>query len=145
MLDLGVASPPYWNMLHNSGSEGQRARRNKKLRLVYSQSELDVGNIHDYQAFVFTLKEIYENIEPLLERDGRLTIITKNVKQEGLLYTLAWDLVDELSGKNGKFNFLGYTLWCQDDTPLKPFAIGHHWVSNILHHYCLHFMRRNDE
>jgi DNA modification methylase len=137
-----VTSPPYWNMLHNSGSEGQRARRNKNLRLTYSESEFDVGNIHEYQRFIATLRDLYEKVEPLLEEDGKLTVITKNVKQEGFLYTLAWDLVDELSGENGRFNFLGYTLWCQDDVPLKPFAIGHHWVSNILHHYCLHFGRR---
>jgi DNA modification methylase len=138
-----VTSPPYWNMLHNSGSEGQRARRNKNLKLVYSESDEDVGNIHQYDKFLKTLKEIYEGLLPLLTEQGKLTIITKNVKQEGTLYTLAWDLVDELSGRDGKFDFLGYSLWCQDDTPLKPFAIGHHWVSNILHHYCLHFARRS--
>lgn len=138
-----VTSPPYWNMLHNSGSEGQRARRQKKLRLTYSESEHDLGNIDNYSTFLSTLRDICEKVGSVLTDDGKITIIVKNVKQDGTLYTLAWDLVDELAGKDGAFTFLGYTLWCQDDVPLKPFAIGHHWVSNILHHYCLHFALRN--
>lgn len=141
-INYCITSPPYWNMLHNPGSEGQRSRRQKNLRLVYSKSDLDLGNINDYRLFIATLRDIYEKVGSILEQNGRLTIIAKNVKKEGCLYTFPWDLVDELSGDSGKFNFAGYSLWCQDDVALKPFAIGHHWVSNILHHYCLHFTRR---
>ncbi|HAW58504.1 MAG TPA: DNA modification methylase [Bacteroidales bacterium] len=137
-----ITSPPYWSMLHNPGSEGQRERRGKGLKLTYSESEEDLGNIHNYNQFISTLKTIYENVAPLLTADGKLTVIVKNVKRNGSLYTLAWDLVDELAGPDGKYDYIGYTLWCQDDTGLKPFAIGHHWVSNILHQYCLHFSVR---
>jgi hypothetical protein len=129
-------------MLHNPGSEGQRNRRQRNLRLVYSKSDLDLGNIEDYQSFIIELRDIYEKVASILEENGKLTIIAKNVKKKGHLYTFPWDLVDELSGEDGKFDFAGYTLWCQDDVALKPFAIGHHWVSNILHHYCLHFKKR---
>jgi hypothetical protein len=87
-------------------------------------------------------RDIFEKVASILEENGKLTIIAKNVKKKGHLYTFPWDLVDELSGEDGKFDFAGYTLWCQDDVALKPFAIGHHWVSNILHHYCLHFKKR---
>lgn len=137
-----ITSPPYWDMLHNPGSEGQRTRRKKGLKLVYSKSGNDLGNINDYSIFMETLNEIYRQVSTLLVSDGRLTVIVKNVKRNGYLYTFAWDLVDELAGKNGLYDFSGYTLWCQDDVGLKPFAIGHHWVSNILHHYCLHFQLR---
>ena len=137
-----ITSPPYWSVLHNKGSEGQRARRKKGLRLTYSEDKLDLGNIADYDEFVSQLVTIFGKVSSVLSSDGYLTVIVKNVKRNGVMYSLAWDLVDQLAGPEGAYNFLGYTLWCQDDVGLKPFAIGHHWVSNILHQYCLHFSRR---
>lgn len=136
-----ITSPPYWDMLHNPGSEGQRSRKQKGLQLVYSESEHDLGNITDYYVFLSALKEVFNSVAKVLSDDGKLTIITKNVKRNGSFYTLAWDLVEQLAGSEGSYNFLGYTLWCQDDAGLKPFAIGHHWVSNTLHQYCLHFSK----
>jgi len=136
-----ITSPPYWDMLHNPGSEGQRSRKQKGLQLVYSESEHDLGNITDYYVFLSALKEVFNSVAKVLADDGKLTIITKNVKRNGSFYTLAWDLVEQLAGSEGSYNFLGYTLWCQDDAGLKPFAIGHHWVSNTLHQYCLHFSK----
>lgn len=48
-FDYVITSPPYWSMLKNPGSENQRARRHKKLKLVYSQDERDLGNVQDYE------------------------------------------------------------------------------------------------
>jgi DNA modification methylase len=143
MIKYCITSPPYWNMLKNPGSEGQQKRRKQGLKLTYSEdNSQDISNISDYSVFLHTLVDIYKKTSSILSKDGKLTVIVKNVKQDGYLYTLAWDLVDELAGQNGKFNFIGYTLWCQDDIGVKPFAVGHHWVSNTLHQYCLHFQKK---
>lgn len=136
-----VTSPPYWSMLSNAGSENQKARREKNLPMVYSDNELDVGNISSYQEFLALLIQIYEAVADVLSPDGHLSVIVKNVKREHVIYPLAWDLVRKLARKGGKFTFCGATLWCQDDVPLKPFAVGIYWVSNTLHTYCLHFRR----
>ena len=71
-----------------------------------------------------------------------MTVIVKNVKRNHVVYPLAWDLVAKLCTREGKFEYLGNTLWCQDDIGLKPFGVGIVWVSNIVHQYCLHFRRR---
>ena len=137
-----VTSPPYWSMLTNPGSENQRARRQRNLRLIYSDSEQDLGNIQSYDEFLRVLVEVYRSVARRLIDGGHLTVIVKNVKRDHILYPLAWDLTFALCGDNGSFDYVGTTLWCQDDVGLKPFAVGTHWVSNTLHHYCLHFRRR---
>ena len=30
-------------------------------------------------------------------------------------------------------------IWCQDNIRLAPYGLGHAWVSNTFHHYCLQF------
>jgi hypothetical protein len=141
-FSYSVTSPPYWSMLGNPGSENQRARRQRNLRLVYSDKKADVGNVQDYDSFINLLTDIYDQVSSKLCKDGVLTVIVKNVKREHVLYPIAWDLTAKLCGPNGKFDYLGNTLWCQDDIGLKPFAVGIHWVSNTLHQYCLHFRKR---
>ena len=144
VFQYAVTSPPYWSMLQNPGSENQRSRRNKRLPLVYSEDKRDLGNIVDYDRFLGRLVDIYRDVAKRLGDGGRLTVIVKNVKRHQVLYTLAWDLAFELSGPSGPYAFCGATLWCQDDIGLKPFAVGIHWVSNILHTYCLHFEKVAD-
>ena len=126
-------------MLSNPGSENQKARREKNLRLVYSESNTDLGNIEDYEKFLGLLDEVYNGVAQRLVPGGVLTVVVKNVKRNHVLYPLAWDLAARLCGVGGRYEYIGTTLWCQDDVGLKPFAVGIHWVSNILHHYCLHF------
>lgn len=138
-----LTSPPYWNMLKNKGSENQANRRKKGLQLDYSETdERDLGNVENYDAFLAKLVGIYENIAAVLTEDGILTIVVKNVKRDRVSYPLAWDLTALLARSEGKYDYLGTTLWCQDDIGLKPFAIGIYWISNTLHHYCLHFRKR---
>ena len=141
-FQCAITSPPYWSMLTNPGSENQAARRDKNLRLVYSDSKSDLGNIPDYDRFIDLLDTVYTGLAEKLSSDANLTVVVKNVKREHVLYPLAWDLTARLCGKSGRYDYVGTTFWCQDDVPLKPFAVGIHWVSNILHHYCLHFRKR---
>ena len=137
-----VTSPPYWSMLTNPGSENQKARRDRNLPLVYSADARDLGNIADYNEFLNVLESVYNEVAGRLADDGMLTVVAKNVKRNHILHPLAWDLVRRLCGPNGSFNYVGTTLWCQDDVGIKPFAVGIYWVSNILHTYCLHFQKR---
>jgi DNA modification methylase len=141
-FQYAVTSPPYWSMLTNPGSENQESRRQKNLPLVYSQSNHDLGNVEDYEQFLRLLDDVYNGVADRLTAGGVLTVVVKNVKRNHVLYALAWDLSARLCGANGKYDYLGTTFWCQDDVGLKPFAVGIHWVSNILHTYCLHYRKR---
>ena len=138
-----VTSPPYWSMLRNPGSENQKARRKRDLPLVYSDDPRDLGNVADYDQFLGTLVDVYCAVAERLADNGVLTVVIKNVKRNHILHTLAWDLACRLSGPRGRFEYVGTTLWCQDDVRIKPFAIGIYWVSNILHTYCVHLRKRD--
>jgi DNA modification methylase len=139
-IDYVLTSPPYWDMLHAKGAENQKKRREADaLDVVYSDDPHDLGNIHDYEAFLARLVEIYAGLKPLLKERAYLTIIVKNVKKGGKIYPLAWDLAREL----GKvYTLKDEKIWMQDNQPLAPFGLGSAWVSNTFHHYCLQF--RND-
>jgi hypothetical protein len=71
-----------------------------------------------------------------LRAGAYLTIIVKNVKKGGRIYPLAWDLARRLSEI---YTLKDEKVWCQDNIRLAPYGLGHAWVSNTFHHYCLQF------
>lgn len=140
-FDYVVTSPPYWSMLRNSGSENQKNRRVKALKTHYSEDSRDIGNVESYKDFMNILIKLYELIGFNMHKGAFLTVVVKNVKRNHTVFPLAWDLVSGLAKSDGNFEFIGNTLWCQDDIGMKPFAVGTHWVSNTVHQYCLHFRK----
>jgi len=136
-LDYVLTSPPYWDMLHAKGAGMQQRRRAApELDVFYSDDPNDLGNLHDYEAFMAKLVEIYSQLKPYLRGKAYLTIIVKNVKKGGKIYPLAWDLGRELSKV---YTLKDEKIWCQDNQSLAPYGLGSAWVSNTFHHYCLQF------
>jgi len=137
VFDYVLTSPPYWNMLHAHGAETQKKRRAiQDMDVFYSDNPRDIGNIHNYEAFLETLVEIYIGLKPLLREKAYLTIIVKNVKKGGKIYPLAWDIGREL-GKT--YTLKDEKIWLQDNQRLAPYGMNNAWVSNTFHHYCLQF------
>ncbi len=136
-VDYVLTSPPYWDMLHARGAENQKKRRESEaLDVVYSEHPNDLGNIHDYEAFLSLLVRVYAGLQPLLKPKAYLTVIVKNVKKGGKIYPLAWDIAREL----GKvYTLKDEKIWMQDNQSLAPYGLGSAWVSNTFHHYCLQF------
>jgi DNA modification methylase len=136
-IDYILTSPPYWDMLHAKGAETQKKRRSVAgLDVFYSDDPNDLGNLHDYEAFLEKLIGIYKGLKSLLREKAYLTIIVKNVKKGGKIYPLAWDLGREL-GKT--YTLKDERIWLQDNQRLAPYGLGNAWVSNTFHHYCLQF------
>jgi len=140
-IDYVITSPPYWDMLHAKGNKTQKARHeDENLDVFYSIDPNDLGNIADYDAFLEKLVNIYVALQPFLKVDAYLTIIVKNVKKDGVIYPLAWDLAKQL---RKTYALKDERIWCQDNIRLFPYGMGHAWVSNTFHHYCLQF--RNEK
>lgn len=137
--DYCITSPPYWDMLRMKGAKIQEKRRETDgWDVHYSDDERDLGNIEDYERFLAELAGIYRQVAGVLREGAYLTVIVKNVKKGGTIYPLAWDLGREV----GKFLKLkDEKIWCQDNQPLFPFAMGKCWVSNTMHHYCLNWRK----
>ena len=137
IFDYVLTSPPYWDMLRARGAQTQKKRRTASdLDVFYSDDPQDLGNIHDYDAFVGKLAAIYARLQPLLRPKAYLTIIVKNVKKGGTIYPLAWDLALRL---RDTYTLKDERIWCQDNQRLAPYGMGSAWVSNTFHHYCLQF------
>ena len=138
-MAFSISSPPYWNVLNRSTKDFRNNRTNGGLDVNYSADKKDLGNIEEYELFLTKLAKIYFDIFYLLKKGGYLTIIVKNVKKEGTLYPLAWDLARVLSKK---YTLKDEKLWIQDKVSLAPYGYPSAWASNILHHYCLIFQKK---
>jgi hypothetical protein len=128
---------PYWDMLHAPGAASQRRRRaSADLDVTYSEDPADLGNVREYDDFLDRLVAVYLGLQPVLRPGAYLTIIVKNVKKRGRIYPLAWDLARRLGEV---YALKDEKIWCQDNIRLAPYGLGHAWVSNTFHHYCLQF------
>jgi DNA modification methylase len=133
-IDFSISSPPYWDILNRSTGEFKKVRENKQLDTKYSENNLDLGNIDDYDEFIKSCAEVYVKMYNILRKGAHIVIIIKNVKKDGKFYPLAWDLAKELSSL---YELKDEKIWIQDKIGLAPYGYPFSWTSNILHHYCL--------
>ena len=137
-IDFCISSPPYWDVLNRSTKDFRKNREDKKLDSRYSDSEDDLGNVRDYKEFINRLSNVYLKTAARLRKGAYMVVVVKNVKKEGKLYPLAWDLAGELAHS---LVLKDEKIWIQDKVGLAPYGYPHSWASNILHHYCLVFQK----
>ena len=133
-IDFSISSPPYWDILNRSTGDFKKIREKRQLDTKYSEHNLDLGNIDDYDEFIKSCAEVYVRMYKILRKGSHIVIIIKNVKKEGKFYPLAWDLAKELSTL---YELKDEKIWIQDKIGLAPYGYPFSWTSNILHHYCL--------
>jgi len=137
-IDYIITSPPYWDMLNMKGAENQAKRKQKGLKVNYSDDEKDLGNIADYNEFIDELSKIYFKLMDILKPGGAITIIVKNIKKKGRNYPFAYDLARILQKE---LILIPEFFWLQDDINLAPYGYGNTFVSNTFHQYCLTFVK----
>lgn len=133
-FDFSISSPPYWDVLNRSTDGFKKERENKNLDVNYSDSLLDLGNIDDYEVFLREVCSVYLKMYDLLNYGSYICIIVKNVKKNGKMYPLAWDMARILGNK---YVLKDEKIWIQDEIGLSPYGYPSSWASNILHHYCI--------
>lgn len=133
-IDYSITSPPYWNVLHRSTGDFKERREKNNYDTKYSEEMTDLGNIEDYDKFIEEIFQIYKKIYNILRDKAYITVIIKNVKKQGKLYPLAWDLAEKLGEL---YALKDERVWIQDKVRLAPYGYPYGWVSNIIHHYCL--------
>ncbi len=141
--DFCITSPPYWNQLKNSmKKKSERATQRKKLNYDtdYGSDAKDLGMIDDYEQFLESQDEIFDQVFDLLKLKSYLVVITNNIYQNGRLWPLAFDTVTRLSKK---YVPKDEQIWCQDNKKLYPFGMFHSYVGNRSHHYCLIFKKES--
>lgn len=134
LFDFSISSPPYWDVLNRSTDGFKKTRSDKGLDVNYSDSDVDLGNVSDYNDFLHQVCEVYKKLYTHMREGAYVVIIVKNVKKGGKLYPLAWDMARILSET---YTLKDEKIWIQDKIGLSPYGYPHSWASNILHHYCL--------
>jgi len=141
-IDFSISSPPYWDILNRSTHKFKKNREDKKLDFKYSESNIDLGNINNYDLFIQELSKVYFDVYDILKPNGYCIVIIKNIKKDGKFYPLAWDLAKKLSEK---YILKDEKIWIQDKIGLAPYGYPYDWSSNILHHYCLILKKPDDK
>lgn len=137
-----ITSPPYFDMLSKSrgGNESvHKERGDQGLKQVYSDSELDIGNIQEYTSYLQAVVDIIMELKPHLAEGAYLTVVAQNMRDiDGTLRPIAWDLARGLSDH---FALRQEMIWCQDNKRLGCWGYPTTYVSNVHHHYCIHLQK----
>lgn len=142
-VDFIITSPPYWNMLKKSRGgikSAQKKRAEIGLDTYYSEDKRDLGNIDDYDTFVEALGKIFDKIYDILKPEKYMVVIIQNIRTNGEVKPLAWDLQKRMSKK---FTFVGEKIWCQNYKMLGIWGYPSTFVTNVHHHYCLVFQKQH--
>jgi DNA modification methylase len=143
-FDYVITSPPYWNQLERN-SIRQKARKDKGLDTIYSETKSDIGNIKEYDEFIEKQAQIFDQVYDLLKDKGYLTIVTNNVYFKGKLFPLAYDTAISLTKRGSKSWILkDEKLWLQNDKPLIALGVNSAWVGNRHHQFCLIFRKEEE-
>ena len=141
-IDFCITSPPYWNQLKNNGVANTKDRADfrekRNLDIDYGSDSQDLGMIDDYELFLNTQNEIFDNVYDLMKSKGYLLVVTNNIYKNGRMWPLAFDTVNLLSKK---WTPKDEQIWCQDRKKLHPFGMFNSYVGNRSHHYCLIFRK----
>ena len=141
-VDFIITSPPYWNMLKKSRGNvisNQKIRAENGLDTHYSENSEDIGNIESYEEFIEKLGTIFDKSYPLLKNGKYLVVIIQNLRDNGEVKPLAWDVQRRISKK---YVFMGEKIWCQDNKKLGIWGYPSIFVPNYHHHYCLIFQKK---
>lgn len=97
-FDFIVTSPPYWNILDKKDHKANERVVNGH-ETKYSESEQDLGNIADYNAFLNELSKIFFQCYDLLKPGKYICIIISDFRHKSEFYPFHADLMNKLTDK----------------------------------------------
>lgn len=134
-IKLVVTSPPYWNILHKQDHKALQERTSKGLAHKYSDSEKDLGNIADYDAFVAKLSDVFGLCHPLLQSGGHLCIVVGDFREKARYHMFHADLANSLETRG--YTLKGITILYQRHKRIFPYGYPYSFVPNLHHQYIL--------
>jgi DNA modification methylase len=142
-IDLCITSPPYWNILKLSRGgvkSVHKQRMEEGLDIVYSSKPEDFGNIDSYDEYLEKIRVVFEKVHSKLRPKGFLVIVVQNVRvPKGEMIPVAWDIAKKLSDL---YALKQEQIWIQSQKFLGIWGYPTEYVSNVHHHYCLIFQKR---
>ena len=134
-LDLVVTSPPYWNILHKEDHKAKQERKDHDLDTRYSDDARDLGNIHDYEAFLEELASILGACGRALKPKKHMAVIVSDFRDKSRFVMFHADLAKAL--EKHKLELRGLTVLYQRHKRIFPYGYPYAYVPNIHHQYIL--------
>jgi len=136
-VKLCVTSPPYWDILNEKRTADNKPNNN------YSDSEKDLGNIHDYNQFVSSIQAVSRKVYDALQNDGFYVVIVMDIRKKSKFYPFHADLSNSLTEIG--FSLRDIIIWDRQKeyNNLKPLGYPYSFIVNKVHEYILIFEKAN--
>jgi DNA modification methylase len=128
-LDFVVTSPPYWNILHKEDHKAKQERTDKDLDTRYGNDKADLGNMHDYGAFLEALGSILGACTRPLRPKKYMAIIVSDFRDKSNYIMFHADIVRVL--KPFGLDLRGLTVLYQRHKRIFPYGYPYAFVPNI--------------
>lgn len=133
-----VTSPPYWIILtKDADHKVKEMRLAGNLATQYSESESDLGNIEEYEAFLEELTDVFRKVSMKVENKRYMAIIVSDFRHASDFYPFHSDLYQRLC--NETIKLVGVSTLEQRHKKLYPYGYPFCYIPNIHHQYILLF------
>lgn len=134
-VDFVVTSPPYWNILHKQDHKAKQERIANNLDTQYSNDELDLGNIQEYDKFLEELSAILGDCSRPLKPKKYMAIIVSDFRDKSKYVMFHADLARSLQMYG--LELKGISILYQRHKRIFPYGYPFAYVPNIHHQYIL--------
>jgi len=134
-VDFVVTSPPYWNILHKQDHKVKQERIANNLDTQYSDDELDLGNIQEYDKFLEELSAILGDCSRPLKPKKYMAIIVSDFRDKSKYVMFHADLARSLQMYG--LELKGISILYQRHKRIFPYGYPFAYVPNIHHQYIL--------
>lgn len=134
-VDLTITSPPYWDILNRKRTADRKENR------PYSNSQVDLGNITDYDEFLHSLQIIFNKIYIATKVGQHCIVIVMDIRKKSKFYPLHSDLANLMSQIN--FRLCDIIIWDRQKeyNNMRPLGYPYSFVVNKVHEYILVFKK----
>ena len=135
-VDLCITSPPYWDILN------QKRTADLKEIVSYSDSDIDLGNIEDYNQFFEGLKEIFKEVYRTLKQNKRCCVVVMDVRKKDKFFPLHIDLTRIM--REIGFELEDFIIWDRQHEYNNMRPLGYPWVFRVnkVHEFiCIYWKR----
>ena len=134
-VDLCITSPPYWDILNQKRSADYKANIN------YSDSNEDLGNIDDYNAFLADLKLVFAEVHTVLKHKSYFIVNVMDLRKKDKFYSLHTDT--SVIAKEVGFSLEDIIIWDrqQEYNNMRPLGYPYKFIVNKVHEYLLIFRK----
>ena len=137
-FDFIVTSPPYWNILEKKDHKANERVLNGHAT-KYSEDDLDLGNIDDYNIFLKELTKIFFKCYDVLKPGKYMCVVVSDFRHKSKFHAFHADLITMLTNEKLKkhFHLKGIKVLLQNAKNLYPYGYPFAYVENIHHQYVL--------